>query len=97
MTTVKRTIEISAEVDAALTRVAEAGAQSPSEIIESAVTLFLSEAAEDAEDARRWAEYLKSRKAIPLEAVKAWVASWDSDSELPPHMSFPRRRESRPS
>ena len=83
MTTIKRTIEISADVDAALARVAEAGSQSPSQIIESALVHFLNDAAETAEDARRWESYLKSRKAIPIEAVKAWVDSWDTDSELP--------------
>lgn len=83
MTTIKRTIEISADVDAALARVAEAGEQSPSQIIESALVNFLNDAAETAEDARRWENYLKTRKAIPIEAIKAWVDSWDTDHELP--------------
>jgi len=83
MTTIKRTIEIDADVDAALTRVAEAGAQSPSEIIESALVNFLNDAAETAEDARRWDDYLKTRKSIPIAAIEAWVDSWDSDHELP--------------
>jgi len=83
MITIKRTIEISADVDAALARVAEAGAQSPSQIIESALVSFLSDAAETVEDERRWENYLKTRKAIPIEAVKAWVDSWDTDNELP--------------
>ena len=39
MTTIKRTIEINADVDAALVRVAEVGAQSPSQIIESATAM----------------------------------------------------------
>ena len=82
MTTIKRVIEIDADVDAALARVAEAGAQSPSQIIESALIGFLKDAAETAEDARRWDEYLKTRKAIPIEAIEAWVDSWDTDHEL---------------
>lgn len=83
MTTIKRTIEIDAGVDAALARVAEAGSQSPSQIIEVALVTFLKEAAETAEDARRWENYLKTRKSIPIEAIEAWVESWDSDRELP--------------
>ena len=83
MATIKRTIEINADVDAALARVAEAGEQSPSQIIESALVNFLNDAAETAEDVRRWENYLKTRKAIPIEAVKAWVESWDTDNELP--------------
>ena len=83
MTTVKRTIEISADVDAALARVAQAGEQSPSQVIESALVSFLNDTAETVEDALRWESYLKTRKAIPIEAVKAWVDSWDTDRELP--------------
>jgi len=83
MTTIKRMIEIDADVDAALARVAEAGAQSPSQIIESALVHFLNDAAETAEDAQRWEEYLTTRKSIPIEAIEAWVDSWDTDRELP--------------
>jgi hypothetical protein len=36
-----------------------------------------------AEDRRRLDEYLKSPKAVPLNDVKAWVASWDTAEELP--------------
>ena len=81
--TIKRTIEISADVDAALARVAEAGAQTPSQIIESALVSFLHDAAETAEDALRWETHLKTGKAIPMAAMKAWVDSWDTDNELP--------------
>lgn len=90
MTTIKRTIEIDAAIDAALTRVAEAGAQSPSEIIETALVSFLNDAAETAEDARRWNDYKKMRKSIPIAAIEAWVESWDTDHELP----FPTPRRS---
>lgn len=83
MMTIKRTIEISADVDAALARVAEAGAQSPSQIIESALISFLNESAETADDARRWESYLKTRKSIPIEALQVWVDSWDTDNERP--------------
>ncbi len=80
---IKRTIELSPEMDKALARVAEAGQQSPSEIIEQALIDFMSDAAETFEDERRWAEYMKDRKSIPIEAVQAWVESWDTDHERP--------------
>ena len=28
-------------------------------------------------------EFLDSRKAVPLDSVKAWVASWDTAEETP--------------
>lgn len=80
---VKRTIELSADIDAALEKVAAAGSQSPSQIVESALISFLNDAAESAEDAERWARYLRTRKAVPLAAVRQWVESWDTDNELP--------------
>lgn len=35
------------------------------------------------EDRRRLDEFKRTRLAIPLDDVKAWVASWDSTEELP--------------
>ena len=81
--TIKRTIEISADVDAALTRVAEAGDQTPYQVIESALVNFLHDTAETAEEARRWENYLKTGKAIPIDVMRAWVDSWDTVNELP--------------
>ena len=80
---IKRTIELSPDVDAALNAAAAAGSQTPSELVESALVRFLRDAAESAEDAERWARYLKTRKAVPIEAVRQWVASWDTDDERP--------------
>ena len=80
---VKRTIELSADVDAALAQVAEAGAQTPSQVIEHALVSFLQDAAETADDAVRWERYLQTRKGVPIEAVRRWVESWNSDNELP--------------
>jgi predicted transcriptional regulator len=80
---IKRTIELSADVDAALSAAAAAGSQTPSELVESALVRFLRDAAESAEDAERWARYLQTRKAVPIEAVRQWVASWDTDKERP--------------
>jgi hypothetical protein len=35
------------------------------------------------EDRRRYDEFRRTRFAVPLEDVKAWVASWGSAEELP--------------
>jgi len=35
------------------------------------------------EDRRRIDEFKRTRLAVPLDDVKAWVASWDSAEELP--------------
>ena len=36
-----------------------------------------------AEDRRRLAAFFSNRNAVPLDGVKAWVASWDTAEELP--------------
>jgi hypothetical protein len=36
-----------------------------------------------AEDRRRYEEFKLTRLAVPLDDVKAWVASWGSANELP--------------
>lgn len=36
-----------------------------------------------AEDARRWCEFLSSRKAVSIDAIADWVNSWETDGELP--------------
>ena len=36
-----------------------------------------------AEDRRRLDEFKRTRQAVPLDEVKAWVASWGSADELP--------------
>jgi hypothetical protein len=36
-----------------------------------------------AEDRRRLDEFRQTRQAVPLDEVKAWVASWGSADELP--------------
>ena len=35
------------------------------------------------EDRRRLDAFNQTRAAVPLDDVKTWVASWDSDNELP--------------
>jgi hypothetical protein len=36
------------------------------------------------EDRRRLDAFRNNGQAVPLEDMKAWVASWDSTDELPP-------------
>jgi hypothetical protein len=36
-----------------------------------------------AEDRRRLDAFKRNQQAVPLDEVKAWVASWGSDRELP--------------
>jgi hypothetical protein len=36
-----------------------------------------------AEDRRRLDEFKRTRQAVPLDEVKAWIASWGSSDELP--------------
>jgi hypothetical protein len=36
-----------------------------------------------AEDRRRRDEFKRTRQAVPLDEVKAWVASWGTAGELP--------------
>jgi hypothetical protein len=35
------------------------------------------------EDRRRYEEFKRTGLAVPLDEVKAWVASWDTADELP--------------
>jgi len=47
-----------------------------------------------AEDRRRYEEFKRTRLAVPLDDVKAWVASWGSANELPrPTPTFPPQTE----
>src|SRR5258708_5064403 len=37
-----------------------------------------------AEDARRLADFERSREGVPWNEIKAWMASWGTPDELPP-------------
>ena len=43
---------------------------------------MMREALDVAEDRRRYDEFKRTRLAVPLDEVKAWVASWGSTDEL---------------
>jgi hypothetical protein len=85
MNIIRRTLEIDAGTDARLTEMAAERGQDVAAILAEAVTLLDSvvdlAGPDIAEDRRRLDEFLNSRKAVPLDSAKAWVASWDTAEE----------------
>jgi predicted transcriptional regulator len=87
MNIIRRTLEIDAGTDARLTEMAAERGQDVAAVLAEAVALLDSvvdlAGPDIAEDRRRLGEFLQSRTAVPLDGVKAWVASWDTAGELP--------------
>jgi predicted transcriptional regulator len=87
MNLVSRTLEIDADTDARLREMATERGQEVAAVLAEAVALLDSvvdlEGPDIAEDRRRLDEFERTRLAIPLDEVKAWVASWGSADELP--------------
>src|SRR5882724_9966535 len=87
MNVIRRTLEIDTGTDARLTEMAAERGQDVAAILAEAVALLDSvvdlAGPDIAEDRRRLDEFADSRKAVPLDSVKAWVASWDTAEELP--------------
>lgn len=87
MNIIRRTLEIDAGTDARLTEMAAERGQDVAVILAEAVALLDSvvdlSGPDIAEDRRRLDAFSTSRKVVPLEGVKAWVASWDTAEELP--------------
>jgi hypothetical protein len=87
MNVIRRTLEIDAGTDARLSEMAAERGQDVATVLADAVALLdsvVDPAGPDiAEDRRRLDEYLKSSKAVALNDVKSWVASWDTAEELP--------------
>jgi hypothetical protein len=87
MEIIRRTLEIDVGTDARLTQMAAERGQDVAAVIAEAVALLDSvvelAGPDIAEDRRRLDEFVKTRKAVPLDSVKAWVASWDTTEELP--------------
>jgi predicted transcriptional regulator len=87
MNVIRRTLEIDAGTDARLTEMAAERGQDVAVILAEAVALLDSvvdlAGPDIAEDRRRFDEFFNSRRAVPLNDVKAWVASWDTAEELP--------------
>jgi predicted transcriptional regulator len=87
MNLVRRTIEIDAETDARLREMAAERGQAEAAVLAEAVAL-LDSVVDIAgpnldEDRRRLAEFRRTREAVPLSEVKAWVQSWGTAEERP--------------
>ena len=87
MNIVRRTLEIDAETDARLRALAAERGQDVAAVLAEAVALLDSvvdiAGPDIAEDRRRLDEFRRSGQAVPLDEVKAWVASWGTADELP--------------
>jgi predicted transcriptional regulator len=87
MNLVSRTLEIDADTDTRLREMATERGQEVAAVLAEAVALLDSvvdlEGPDIAEDRRRLDEFERTKLAIPLDEVKAWVASWGSADELP--------------
>jgi predicted transcriptional regulator len=87
MNLVNRTLEIDADTDARLREMAEERGQDVAAVLAEAVALLDSvvdlSGPDIGEDRRRYDDFRRTRLAVPLDDVKAWVASWGSENELP--------------
>ncbi|MGB6398504.1 MAG: hypothetical protein WBF73_22880 [Bradyrhizobium sp.] len=87
MNLVRRTLEIDSDTDARLREMATERGQEIAAVLAEAVALLDSvvdlAGPDIGEDRRRYDEFRRNRLAVPLDDVKAWVASWGSADELP--------------
>jgi predicted transcriptional regulator len=83
MSTIKRTIELTPDTDAALVKVASASGVSPSAFVESALQQLLSDGDDLVEEMRRWEDFERSGKSVAAEDVNAWIDSMGTKSPLP--------------
>jgi predicted transcriptional regulator len=87
MNIVRRTLEIDAKTDARLRALASERGQDVAAVIAEAVALLDSVVdignPDIPEDRRRLEEFNRSREAVPLHEVKAWIESWGGKNELP--------------
>jgi predicted transcriptional regulator len=87
MNIIRRTLDIDAETDARLREMAIERGQDVAAVLAEAVALLDSvvdiAGPDIAEDRRRLEDFKTTQSAVPLNDVKAWVASWGSTNELP--------------
>ena len=87
MNRVSRTLEIDTDTDARLREMAAERGQDVAAVLAEAVALLDSvvdlAGPDIKEDRRRLDDFKQTRLAVPLNDVKAWVASWGSADELP--------------
>lgn len=82
MSTIKRTIELDADTDAALVKAASASGLSPAAFVESALGQILSDGDDLAEEIRRWELFERDGKYVEAEKVDAWIDSLGTKSPL---------------
>jgi predicted transcriptional regulator len=86
MNLVSRTIEMDAETDARLREMAAERGQEVAAVLAEAVALLDSvvdiSGPDVGEDRQRYDRFEDDQLAVPLEDVKAWVASWGTADEL---------------
>lgn len=87
MNLIRRSIALDPATDARLRELETERGQDEAAVLAEAVALLDSVVdignPDIAEDRRRLREFKLTRKAIPLQDVKAWTESWGTDQELP--------------
>jgi predicted transcriptional regulator len=87
MNLIRRTIDIDETTDSRLSEIAAERGQDVAAVLAEAVALLDSvvdiAGPDVAEDRRRLDDFDRTGLAVPLDDVKAWVASWGSANELP--------------
>jgi predicted transcriptional regulator len=85
MNLVRRTLDIDADTDARLREMADERGQDVAAVLAEAVALLDSVVditGPDIGEDRRRLDAFKKTRAVPLDDVKTWVASWGSANEL---------------
>jgi predicted transcriptional regulator len=87
MNLIRRTLDIDPATDARLRELAAERGQDEAAVLAEAVALLDSVVdignPDITEDRRRLEDFRRTRTAIPLHEVKAWVESWGTNKELP--------------
>ena len=87
MNLIRRTLELDTAPDARLSEMAAERGQDVSAVLAEAVALLDSvvdlDGPDIAEDRRRLDEYHRTGLVVPMDEVKAWIASWDTPYEFP--------------
>src|SRR5919206_5086294 len=90
--TVTISVRISRETKEQLENLAESMGRSTNYVVGEALTSYLGENAWQVEAIRKAVEKADAGGPfVPLEDVKRWVESWDTDNELPPPQATVRR------
>ena len=81
----RHTVEIDVDTDVQLRELAAERGQDVATVLADAVALLVSVSAgpDVSEDRRRLEAFERTGLAVPFDDMKAWVASWGSENELP--------------